>query len=302
LKVKPLQLAIPSFRRHGYGNWGFFLASPVSIDRTELESIALPNDLQALAHEQLFKAFIFQEKIAQIRHDVTVHTLDCPQLFYYLLNPHFDPLEADDVDTTIDFIDIQETSKGLLATRDLLKLESLARVWLEELYQSQRFPENNPDITKLLPVQHRYHSPKMTKEWLAYLKQLLSEIDLSRLLNSLLERSQELPPQIARDLKQLAENLRTGKPLPNLPPKTAEFVMMLSVTLLMANLVTPDAIFAKGSYSSGSSGYSSGSGGYSSGESIYVGDVNWQAKFWGLVFTVGGIAWLVNIFTRSRQE
>jgi spermidine synthase len=121
-------------------------------------------------------------------------------------------------------------------------------------------------------------------------------------LNSLLERSQELPPQIARDLKQLAENLRTGKPLPNLPPKTAEFVMMLSVTLLMANLVTPDAIFAKGSYSSGSSGYSSGSGGYSSGESIYVGDVNWQAKFWGLVFTVGGIAWLVNIFNRSRQE
>lgn len=295
LRAKPLQLAIPSFRRHGYGNWGFFLASPVSIERTELESIALPNDLQALTHEQLFQAFIFQEKIAQTRHDVTVHTLDCPQLFYYLLNPPFDPLEADNVDTTIDFIDIQETSKGLLATRDLLKLESLARVWLEELYQSQSFPENNPDITKLLPVQHRYHSPKMTKEWLAYLKQLLSEIDLPRLLNSLLERSQELPPQIARDLKQLTENLRTGKPLPNLPPKTAEFVMMLSVTLLMANLVTPDAIFAKGSYSSGSSGYSSG-------ESIYVGDVNWQAKFWGLVFTVGGIAWLVNIFNRSRQE
>ncbi len=302
LKVKPLQLAIPSFRRHGYGNWGFFLASPVAIERSELESIALPNDLQALAHEQLFQAFIFQDKIAQTRNDVTVHTLDCPQLFYYLLNPPFEPLEADDVDTTIDFIDIQETSKGLLATRDLLKLESLARVWLEELYQSQSFPENNSDITKLLPVQHRYHSPKMTKEWLAYLKQLLSEIDLPRLLNSLLERSQELPPQIARDLKQLAENLRTGNPLPNLPPKTAEFVMMLSVTLLMANLVTPDAIFAKGSYSSGSSGYSSGSGGYSSGESIYVSDVNWQGKFWGLVFTVGGIAWLVNIFNRSRQE
>lgn len=301
LKVKPLQLAIPSFRRHGYGNWGFFLASPVSIERTELESIALPNDLQALTREQLFKAFIFQEKIAQIRHDVTVHTLDCPQLFYYLLNPPFDPL-ADDVDTTIDFIDIQETSNGLLATRDLLKLESIAWVWLEELYQSQRFPENNPDITKLLSVQHRYHSPQMTREWLAYLKQLLSEIDLPRLLNSLLERSQELPPQIARDIKQLAENLRTGKPLPNLPPKTAEFVMMLSVTLLMANLVTPDAIFAKGSYSSGSGGYSSGSGDYSSGENIYVGDVNWQAKFWGLVFTVGGIAWLVNIFNRSRQE
>jgi spermidine synthase len=48
----------------------------------------------------------------------------------------------------------------------------------------------------------------MTREWLAYLKQLLAEIDLPRLLNSLLARSQELPPQIASELKQLAEKAR----------------------------------------------------------------------------------------------
>ncbi len=302
LRTKPLRLDIPSFRRHGYGNWGFFLASPVSIARSELESIVLPDDLQAQTHEQLLQAFIFQDKIAKVRHDVTIHTLDSPQLFYYLLNPTFESTRADEVDTTVDFLDIQESGTGLLATRDLLKLESMAQVWLEQIYQSSSSPDNHPDITKLLPVQHRYHSPKMTSEWLAYLKQLLAEIDLSRLLKSLLERSKELPPQIAGDLKQLAEKLRTGKPLPNLPPKTAEFVMMLSVTLLMANLVTPDTVFAKGHYSSGSRSYSSGSTTYTSEESAYVGDVNWGVKFWGLIFTTAGVIWLINIFNRSRHE
>jgi spermidine synthase len=124
-----------------------------------------------------------------------------------------------------------------------------------------------------------------------------------------LERAQELPPQIASDLKQLAEKFRTGKPLPNLPPRVAEFVMMLSVTLLMANLVTPDTVFAKGSYSSGSSGYSSGRSGYSSDsttytslDSDYVGDDSGFTKFWGLIFTTVGVVWLINIFNRSRNE
>jgi spermidine synthase len=135
----------------------------------------------------------------------------------------------------------------------------------------------------------------MTKEWLAYLQQLLAEIDLSRLLNSLLERSQELPPQIASDLKELAEKLRTGKLLPNLPPKTAEFVMMLSVTLLMANLVMPDAVFGKGDCSSGT-------GSCSDGGNTYIDDFSWGAKLWGVGFASVGIVWLFNIFNRSRDE
>jgi spermidine synthase len=302
LRAKPLQLAIPSFRRHGYGNWGFFLATPVSIERAELEFIALPDNLQALTREQLFQAFVFQGKIAQVRHDLTIHTLDSTQLFYYLLNPSFESINTDDVDTNIDFLDIQESGTGLLATRDSLKLESIAQAWLEQLYQYSNLPENHLDSNKLLPVQHRYHSPRMTREWLAYLKQLLEEIDLSRLLNSLLERAQELPPQIASDLKQLAEKFRNGKPLPNLPPKTAEFVMMLSVTLLMANLVMPDAMFGKGNCSSESSGYSSENSNCTNGDSTYLGDFNWVGKLWGFGFATTGIIWLINIFTRSMDE
>jgi spermidine synthase len=291
LSVKPLQLAIPSFHRHGYGNWGFFLASPLAIARADLEFIALPNRLKALTHEQLFQAFVFPETIASVRQDVAIHALNYPQLFYYLLNPNCDLSVADNADRTIDFLEIEEFSNGLLAPRDFLKLESMAQMWLEEIYQSQNSRQSNPDINKLLPVQHRYHSPKMTREWLAYIKHLLSEIDLPQLLNSVLERSRELPPRMANELQQFAQTLRSGKPLPSLSPKMAEFIMMLSVTLLMANLVTPDTVFAKGSSSSGSSSYS--------GESDY----DWSGwQIIGLFLAISGGVWLTDIFTRSRDE
>jgi len=295
LNAKPLQLSLPSFRHHGYGDWGFFFASPVPITRSELECVELPENLQLLTYHKLFKAFVFQEKIARVRHEVTIHSLNYPQLYYYLLNPIDNLQEAETLDKEVNFLDIYESSNGLIGQPDFLKLESIAQLWIKTIYQDKTALDNQPDIDKLLPVQHRYHSPKMTREWIGYLRHLLSEIDLSRLLNSLLERGQELPPQMASELKQLAENLRTGKSMPNLPPKTAEFVMMLSVTLLMANLVMPDAVFGKGSYSSGSTTSSS----VDSGSSVYF---NWQTKFWGLIVTSIGSMWLYNIFTRSNDE
>src|SRR4028118_1874322 len=265
LNAKPLQLSLPSFRHHGYGDWGFFLASPVLITRSEIESIELPKNLQLLTYYKLFKAFVFQEKIARVRHNVTIHSLNYPQLYYYLLNPIDNLEETEILDEEVNFIDIYESSNGLIGQPDFLKLESIAQLWMKTISQDKMSLDNQPNIDKLLPVQHRYHSPKMTREWIGYLRHLLSEIDLSRLLNSLLERGQELPPQMASELKQLADNLRTGKSMPNLPPKTAEFVMMLSVTLLMANLVVPDAVLGKGSYSSGSTTSSS----VDSGSSVY---------------------------------
>lgn len=297
LNAKPFQLEIPSFQRHGYGSWGFFLGSDVPIVRSEIEAIVFPDALQALTHEKLFPAFVFPEEIARSRHDVAIHTLEYPQLFYYLLNPSFELVEKEVAGTPVDFLEIQESGTAILGSRDLLKLESMAQAWLEQMYQSSASPDENLNITKLLPVQHRYHSPKMTREWLAYLKHLLGEIDLSRLLNTLLDRSQELPPKIAGDLKQLADKIRAGQPLSNLPPKTCEFLMMLSVTLLMANLLTPDAVFAKGFSSGSSRGYSSGSSTY------YIdGYINWEAKILGLIMIGIGGAWLHNIFNQSDSD
>jgi spermidine synthase len=303
LMAKPLQVAIPSFQRHGYGNWGFFLASPQSIEKVELETIVFPESLRSLTQEKLLQAFTFEATIANVRHQINIDTLGCPQLFYYLLNPTaFSESSTWEIQSSnfelINFLELQELGTRRIGVHNLLQLESTAQVWLEHIYQSPNSSHQHPNIEQLLPVQHRYHSPKMTAEWLTYLKQLLGQIDLSRLLSSLLERAQELPPQITRDLKQLAEKIRSGQTLSSLPPHTAELITMLSVTLLMANLVTPDAVFAKGYYSGG---YSSGRS-YSSGGS-YGGESSGDLKVLGLFLTIFGGIWLANLYSnRSNNE
>ena len=253
LNTKPLQLEIPSFRRHGYGDWGFFLASQTLIERSELAAINLPDNLQVMTGDRLLSAFVFDGAIANLRHNVSIHTLKCPQLFYYLLN--YSEQTPPSLDNPVDFLDIQESGNGIVGKRDWLQLESAAKAWIEQSSPSL-------DLNKLLPIQHRYHTPQMRKELLAYLKQLLAEIDLSRLLNSILSRAQELPPKMARELQNLADKIISGEALPTLSPETSKFLMMLSVTLLMSNMLAPDAVFAKGYYggsSSSSSGYSDSS-------------------------------------------
>lgn len=288
LMAKPLQLPIPSFRRHGYGNWGFLLASPQLISKSQLETITLPSTLQSFTREQLIQAFTFKSVVANCRHDVIIHTLAHPQLFYYLLNPTAQSETLlDPIDSDVNFLDLQETGTAQIGTRDLLQLESAAQFWIEHIYSEQ--DQNSLDIVHLLPVQHRYHSPKMAVEWLGHLKQLLAEVDVPRLLSSILERSHELPPQINRNLKQLANKLQSAQPLASVTPASADFFILLSVTLLVANLVTPDAAFAKGYYSGG--------GSCSNDD---CGDPNW--KVFGFLLTAGGAIWLLKILSKPNDE
>ena len=292
LKPKPLQIAIPSFQQNGYGNWGLFLASPQPIAQSEIETLVLTERLKALTLSSLIKAFEFSSCLANIRHSVRINTLNCSQLFYYLLNPTSTPLESSEPENNINFLEIQESGSGLIPVQDWLQLEATAKAWLKQVDSADK----NPDINQLLPVQHRYHSPKMTQQQLAYIKQLLSEIDFSRLLSSILERAQELPPQMARDLQQLAENLRSDQPLSKLSKNANKFLMMVSLTLLTASLVSPDAAFAKGYVRGYSSGDSSGDDYYDPNTPMYL------RKILGFSLGLGGIIWLINIWLEHVQN
>ncbi|MBW4537612.1 MAG: hypothetical protein KME43_00550 [Myxacorys chilensis ATA2-1-KO14] len=243
-QAKPMHVAIPSFQKLEYGEWGFFIASDVEIMRSQLETLTLPNGLRELRSDWL-SAFEFSDAIAQLRHEVNIHTLACPQLFYYLLNAKTD-LDQFNIDSNINFLDISEAGTGQIGTQDLLELDAIAKLWLEQLKQTRFTAE------ELLPVQHAEQTPKMTTEWLTYLKSLLEEVDAKQLLGAVLERIQELPPKIAHDLKQTVEKLRTGQPLLQVSEQTAEIIVLISVSLLMANLAVPDAAFAKGYAASGS--------------------------------------------------
>lgn len=321
---KPMQISIPSFHQHSYGNWGFLLAATTPIARTELESLSLPSELRAFNPEIWLEVFRFPAAIAQHRQFVNIHTLECPQLLYYLLNPQATSsslpklppsppgLEDSEVkslpelgdgvcdtfktssEEVIDFLDIKESGTNAVGTVDYLQLDALAKLWIEQLHQPETAKKIPPNLEKLIPVQHPHHDSKMVTEWMGYLKSLLEEIDINQLLSTLLERAKELPPQVVRDLKQLAETIRTGQPLTSITQHTAELVTILSVTLIMANLSAPDAVFAKGysgrSYSGGSS-----SGGGSADVDYYYsedGQFGWFG-FWMMV--IGGI-WLWNLY------
>ncbi|MBK1986610.1 spermine synthase [Sphaerospermopsis aphanizomenoides BCCUSP55] len=289
LFTKPLQLEIPSFRGHGYGNWGFLLASSQEILREEIQHIHFPNHLNYLNREKLLSAFIFEETIAASRHQVTIHTLENEQLFYYLLNY---PTQTENLDLStneyLDFLDINEQVNANIESISSLDLESVAKFWIENIYATPETEKDSPDINQFLPVRHPYHDSKMTTSWLVHLQELLSEIDVQKLLTSLLARAQELPPQIARELKNLADKINSNQPLGTLNPKMVEFMALLSITLLMANLVAPDSVFAKGSY-------------YGSSSSSSSSDDTGDGKLIGFIFTCLGGYWLFNIINRMRN-
>lgn len=299
LCAKPMKVKIASFERHDYGEWGFFLASKSPILRSELEAIVLPNHLQEMSSDWR-STFKFSNRIAGDRHSVSVHTLDHPQLFYYLLNPQISSTEQSlEAEETIDFIDIQEVGSSLIRTQDPLQLESLIQVWLEQSRQSENPERGAIEINQLLPVQHHSHRPEMTKEWLGHLKSLLEEVDLKVLVSKLVDRAQELPPQIASELKQLKEKICTGQPIV-LSNQASELIVILSVTLLMASLAAPDAVFAKGSYgSSGSSSSSSNNCGYDSDGSYTCSDGGFP--FFGFSLLLVGGTWLWSLLSKQEE-
>ena len=319
LDVKPMQLQIPSFVNHDYGNWGFLLASETAIARSEMVTLDLPSQLRELSVEALLEVFVFDQAIAKVRHSIVPHKKDSSQLLFYLLNrlndlTNISSQNLDDLDnleqTKVDFLDLDfldldsldlldqqvaiANPKSIQAS-DPMSLEALAKAWLKQI-------ESNPE-SLLIPAQHHSHTPQISQEWLARVKQLLTQIDLSRLIAKLLERSQELPHEIATDLRELQTKLinfqqqlsqKDSIPVvypnsatrPSFSLTTAKVIAILSLTLLVANLAAPDAVFAKGSTSYGSSGSGDGS------DLIAI----------GFMMTVGGIYWLINLATDSQKS
>ncbi len=292
---KPLQLPIPSFTRLEYGDWGFFLASDQAMQLAELEALNVPDGLRAFIQETWRSQSVLTHDIARVRHRVNLHTLDSPQLFYYLINPQASldllkaQVEASPADGGVDFWAIAESGTPNLGTVDRLQLEAMAQRWLTSLDAEQPV-----DLAQLIPVQHYRHTPKMVAEWARHLKALLLEIDLKELLFQLSDRAQDLPPRLAAELRQLVAKLKAGTPITTLSTHTMELLTVLSVTLLMANLATPDAVFAKGS----SSSFSSSGGDYYDGDSYSDGRFGWVGFF---MMMIGGV-WLSLLPSDRRDD
>jgi spermidine synthase len=299
---KPLQLFIPSFEQLGYGTWGFFLAAAEPIERSALKQLVLPEHLHELTLPHLSAAFCFDAAIANQRHNLLLNTLDYPHLLYYLLNPTRSA--QTEPGTKVDFLDVCEAGTGQVAASDRMRLEAIAQRWLAQGQNSPSGLGEMEDLQSLIPVQHYHQTPEMVKEWMGYLKTLLAEIDPKILVERLLERSQSLPPKLVQELKQMATALKSGKPLAYVSDHTAELMTVLAVTLIMANLATPDAVYAKGfssGFHSGGSGSGYHGGGISSGSGNY--DNNGGGFGWiGFLTMLFGGGWLYMLSKDSDRE
>jgi spermidine synthase len=296
---KPLLLSIPSFEHLGYGTWGFFLAAAELIERSALEQLALPDDLCELTLPKLSAAFCFDAAIANQRHNLLLNTLEYPHLLYYLLN--LARSTETEPGTTVDFLDIHEAGTGQVAAFDRMQLEAIAQRWLSQVQTSESGLSKLEDLQSLIPVQHYHQTPEMVREWTGHLKALLTEIDLKVLVDRLLDRSQSLPPKLVRELKQVAIGLKSGKPLAYVSDHTAELMTVLAVTLIMANLATPDAVYAKG-FSSGFHSGGGGGSGYSGGGAGNYDDNGGNFGWIGFLTMMFGGGWLYNLSTASDRE
>jgi spermidine synthase len=296
---KPMRIPIPSFQSLEYGDWGFFLASDRPIARAELTTLAFPTGLRILKPGEWLTVFRFPAAIAQQRQTAMAHTLTAPQLLYYLFNPT--PTAAAPMDSPewVDFLDILEPGNGLIAKQDALELTTIAQRWLEHLAQ---IPGTQPEIAPeaWIPVQHHYHEPQMVTESLDYLREFMQEIDAEKLFAALLERAKELPPQIKQELPQFIRRLRSGEALNQLSEQTLKMITILTVVLLVANLATPDAVYAKG-FSGGARGISSG-GGSSGIDDNYGSSSNGQFGWIGFLMVLTGGWWLLNISSNVNRN
>ncbi|BAY60360.1 putative spermidine synthase [Calothrix brevissima NIES-22] len=249
LSAKPLQAIIPSFVEHIHGIWGFFLASAVAISSSEVQAMSMPENLQFLTPSRLYQAFVFEQKIAATRHQLTINTLDCPQLFYYLLNS--DACETvHNSEETINFLDIQEASTGQIGLVNPFSIVAISQQWLAQMPQSLQIIQGNSptnvDISRLLPVQHLSHTSQMSLEWLNFTQKLVGTIDISRLAQAVEKRTQKLPPDLRTNVQSFAVTAQKTKSLPmNLLGFEPIFVVIF-VIILIANLSSRDSGFGKG--------------------------------------------------------
>lgn len=237
LRTQPYHVYLPSFARHGFGDWGFILALGGEARARPFTSLPLPRGLRFLDRRRLRALRYFPRHHLALRGRVEPTMHGNGAVWRYLLNG----------------APAARTSSGEAALQ-------LARA----AGPRARFPSRPPragagltpraaselllHLEEHLPVQHRYH----TRDMLAALWEdpwpYLERLDLRRLLSALLECAELLPRAVARELRRAAATIRDVVPdLGRLAVVSERIVVALVIAVVVANSVFPDGAFAKGS-------------------------------------------------------
>jgi len=280
LRSYPLHRDIPSFRRAGYGRWGFFLASPEPFGYQDAEAIEPPAGVVSFRTRDFLAACRFPRRHAEVRCGVNCHLHDVSSLCHYLWNSERDEdlrgCFSDFGRDTVEFFSAPDHWNGLLPELSPGSLAHVARTWLEASRSGQSGHAPN-----LVPVRHPYHTTEMTNSWGASLPEAVKGLDLTELVSQMLKRAQSLPANLVDDLRKLLAALRAGILPKELAPRLQNILWLVLAAVLTMHLSHPDAVFAKG-----------GGGGNSSNSD--------DMTFWGTMLAGGGIIWLVNLYNRNK--
>lgn len=280
LRSYPLHRDIPSFRRAGYGRWGFFLASPEPFGYQDAAAIDPPAGVVSFRTRDFLAACRFPRRHAEVRCGVNCHLHDVSSLCHYLWNSERDEdlrgCFSDFSRDTVEFFSAPDHWNGLLPELSPGSLAHVARTWLEASRSGQSGHAHN-----LVPVRHPYHTTEMTNSWGASLPEAVKGLDLTELVSQMLKRAQSLPANLVDDLRKLLAALRAGILPKELAPRLQNILWLVLAAVLTMHLSHPDAVFAKG-----------GGGGNSSNSD--------DMTFWGTMLAGGGIIWLVNLYNRNK--
>lgn len=238
--------ALPSFQAEGYGRWGFFYASARTIGGDELRRLALPAGSGLTTDAVLTGLRLPAAATAAMR----VAPNDTDELLYHLFN-------ATPLDWAAPWRSLRFAAAAAGRGPRLTVAHGFAR-WLRGT-DGQRSVE---ELLACLPLSRQGQTRDALLEWSHQAELLFREVDLRAFVEHALRRAAELPRAWVRELRALRDRIRDRvPPMDELLHHAYRVFAIYLLVLLLANLLFPDNLYAKGwSSSSGSrSSWSSGS-------------------------------------------
>ena len=221
LSALPYRACIPSFRAHGYGAWGFLLASPQPLAASLLHDLDCPVPTRQADLRRLGRGARFSRAERGLEARMPIHTLENGVLLPLLLNPGLPQREQ----------------------------------------EAAQHPYDLNPLLRAIPILHPSHTRLMVETLAKQVVGTISALDLRKLLDAVLKRANRLPQEIRSELIHLREFLNLSPfQMHAFGAWCGRLFAALVLLMTLANAIAPDNAFAKGSFGGGGHSISSSVG------------------------------------------
>jgi spermidine synthase len=260
---RPYRIAIPSFQAEGYGpDWGFFLASPAQIDKSEIgiDFVFPASNTQLKNAEQMQRLFHFPAFIAARRELSLPAGAGSDILLHYLSKANDENVAYQTDWNSLDF-SIDNTPIPRVDLGDQVLPHDVCTLLKESIDKDTVFEQ----IIDLMPSLQRDQTKEMVGAFLLNPGRFLQAIDLPALVDRLIARAEELPRKLLAELKELKIKLEElAGDYERLLQLGLKVVTIATLVVIVGNLLSPDAVYGKGSPGGGTYGtFASDSHGFS---------------------------------------